>query len=80
MWLDEIAFLHLFCFLKGGNVLESEFQAKLIKTLKSKYPGCEILKNDVNYKQGFPDLLIMVGMRYAVLECKASKDEPYRPN
>lgn len=61
-------------------MLESEFQAKLIKKLKALYPGCEILKNDANYKQGFPDLLIMFGKHYAVLECKASKDEPYRPN
>lgn len=61
-------------------MLESEFQAELIKKIKAAYPGCEILKNDANYKQGFPDLTIMFGMRYAVLECKASESEPYRPN
>ncbi len=61
-------------------MLESEYQATLIKKLKDLFYGCEILKNDANYKQGFPDLLIMFGRHYAVLEVKASEDAPYRPN
>lgn len=61
-------------------MLESEFQAELIKKLKVIFRGCEILKNDPNYKQGFPDLLILFGTGYAALEVKASEDAPYRPN
>lgn len=61
-------------------MLESEFQAELIKKLKVIFHGCEILKNDPNYKQGFPDLLILFGTNWAVLEVKASEDAPYRPN
>lgn len=61
-------------------MLESEFQGELIKKLKSIFQGCEILKNDANYKQGFPDLIILVGSQWAVLECKAEEDAPYRPN
>lgn len=61
-------------------MLESEYQATLIRKLKELFNGCEILKNDANYKQGFPDLLIMFGPSYAVLEVKASEDAPYRPN
>lgn len=61
-------------------MLESEFQAGLIKKLKVIFHGCEILKNDANYKQGFPDLLILFNDGWAVLEVKASEDAPYRPN
>lgn len=39
-----------------------------------------MLKNDPTYIQGFPDLTILWGDRWAVLECKRSKDEPFRPN
>ena len=44
---------------------EREFQAKLIKEIKNKYPGCMVLKNDPNYIQGVPDLLILHGKRWA---------------
>lgn len=65
---------------KTETQLESEFQGELVKKLKSIFPGCEILKNDANYKQGFPDLLVMFRDQYAVLEVKASRTAPYRPN
>ena len=61
-------------------MLESEFQAELVKKLKAIFNGCIILKNDANYRQGFPDLLILFGTGWAVLECKASEDSPYQPN
>jgi hypothetical protein len=59
---------------------ESGFQAKLIKELKNRYPGCYVLKNDAGYLQGVPDLLVLYGDKWATLECKRSKDEPHRPN
>lgn len=59
---------------------ESLFQANLIKELKERFDGCIILKNDANYIQGFPDLLILHGDRWAALECKASTHAPMRPN
>lgn len=61
-------------------MLESEFQAGLIRKLKTIFHGCEILKNDANYKQGFPDLIVLFGPQWAVLECKASEEAPYQPN
>lgn len=60
--------------------LESKFQAKLIKEIIKRFPGCIVLKNDPNYKQGIPDLLILYKKRWAMLECKKSADEPFRPN
>lgn len=60
--------------------LESDFQAGLIKELKDLFPGCVVLKNDPNYIQGFPDLLILFRKSWAALEVKRSATEPYRPN
>lgn len=62
------------------NKLESQFQAEVIRELKQMFPGCIVLKNDENYIQGFPDLTLLYGRYWAVLECKRSKDESYRPN
>lgn len=60
--------------------LESAFQAKLIKELKKIFPGCIVLKNDPDYIQGFPDLLILFNDRWALLECKRSSSASRRPN
>lgn len=61
-------------------MLERDYQAKLIRRLKELFPGCVILKNDANYIQGFPDLLILYENHWAVLEVKRSIDAPLRPN
>lgn len=60
--------------------LESQFQAKLIKALKTRFEGCMVLKLDPNYIQGIPDLLILYGKRWAALECKKTMNAPHRPN
>lgn len=59
---------------------ESAYQAKLIKRIKKRYPGCYVLKNDANYIQGIPDLLILYGDKWAMLEVKVSKDASHQPN
>lgn len=60
--------------------LESAFQANLILDIKDLFPGCIVLKNDEQYIQGIPDLLILYNNKWAALECKRSNYEPYRPN
>lgn len=60
--------------------LESKFQAKLVKRIKQELPGCVVLKNDSEYIQGIPDLLILHGDRWAALECKRSAKATHRPN
>lgn len=60
--------------------MESKFQSNLIKDIEDLFPDCLILKNDPNYLQGFPDLTILNGPRWAVLEVKKSEDEPHQPN
>lgn len=59
---------------------ESDFQAELIRTLKSEFPGCVVLKNDANYLQGFPDLLILHNRNWGALECKKGAKASHRPN
>ena len=60
-------------------MLESKFQASLIKELKTLFKDCVVLKNDANYLQGFPDLLVLYNDRWAALECKRSKSASHRP-
>jgi hypothetical protein len=59
---------------------EREYQAKLIKKLRVLFPGCVVLKNDPEYLQGIPDLLVLHGGRWAMLEVKASERSPQQPN
>lgn len=60
--------------------LESKFQAELIKELEELFKGCVILKNDEQYIQGFPDLLILYKKYWAALECKRYEDATHQPN
>lgn len=59
---------------------ENAFQAQVIRELKELFPGCVVLKNDSGYLQGFPDLTILHGRHWAVLETKRSGHESHRPN
>lgn len=59
---------------------ESRFQAELIKKIKAMFAGCVVLKTNPKYIQGFPDLLILVGERWASLECKREEDAKYQQN
>lgn len=59
---------------------ERVFQAKLIKEIKERFPGCIVLKNDPNYIQGIPDLLVLHQKHWASLECKRNSSSPHRPN
>lgn len=66
--------------MKRRNKLERDFQADLIKELKSMFEGCFIVKLDPNYIQGIPDLLILFRDKWATLECKKSAKATRRPN
>jgi hypothetical protein len=59
---------------------ENEYQPRLIKKLERLFPGCVILKNDSAYIQGIPDLLILWGDRWAMLEVKASATSAIQVN
>lgn len=51
-------------------MLERDFQWKLIKELKTRFPGCIVMKNDSNYIKGIPDLTVLYKDRWAALEVK----------
>lgn len=61
-------------------MLESAYQRDLIKRIKDRFPGCMVLKNDPNYIQGIPDLVIVHEDRWAALEVKRSEKASHRPN
>lgn len=58
---------------------ENEFQPEVIKELYKMFPDCFVMKNDANYRQGFPDLSVFIGPYYILLECKKSKKEMRDP-
>lgn len=61
--------------------LERDFQSDLIDELNEIYPekkGNFITKFEP--RQGVPDILILHDNKWALLECKKSKDEPRQPN
>lgn len=59
---------------------ETVYESRLKLKLRSMFPGCVILKNDARYIQGLPDLTILFGDRWAMLEVKTSAQAPYEPN
>lgn len=73
-------------FYFGGNMLERDFQSKVIHKIRTLFPNCFVLKCDgSNTPQGFPDILIIYENKWAVLEFKKSEKERYskggtRPN
>ena len=63
-----------------AQLTENNYQAKIIKKLKERFPGCDVLKMDASYRQGFPDLLILYGKFWASLEVKTSPSANIQPN
>lgn len=61
-------------------VREATYQKYLIDKLKNTFPGCMILKNDPQYLQGVPDLLVLYNQRWAMLEVKPSSRARVQPN
>ena len=58
--------------------LESGFQDRLIKDIKSLFPGSIVFKMD--QIQGIPDLLVLYKDKWFSLECKKSAGAKRQPN
>jgi hypothetical protein len=50
--------------------LESSFALDLKDELRGRFPGCVVIKLDPNQLQGVPDLLVLWGSYWAILETK----------
>lgn len=59
---------------------EAAYQKTVIDKLEAMFPGCVIIKNDAGAIQGIPDLLVLWGNRWGMLEVKAAERSPVRPN
>lgn len=59
---------------------ETKYQNDLINRIKTLLPGCVVLRNDPNYIQGIPDILVLHHDTWAALEVKRSQSEPQQPN
>ena len=79
IWMADIRTISLPLWLRNA-MKESKFQGELIKELKSEFPGCIVLKNDPNYIQGIPDLIVLFRDRWAALECKKEENAHHQPN
>lgn len=60
--------------------LERDFQRKVIRDVKERLPGAIVLKNDSGYIQGIPDLTVLYGQKWGMLEVKRSKTSKHQPN
>ena len=56
------------------------FQSRLIKDISERFPGVIIMKNDPNYLQGIPDLIILYNDKWATLEVKKDILAKHQPN
>jgi hypothetical protein len=52
---------------------ENKFQSRLIRRLHDMFPEAIVLKNDPNYLQGVPDILILCEDKWAMLETKKAR-------
>lgn len=61
-------------------MVERDYQASLITKLKAMFPGCMIIKNDPQYKQGILDLTVLYEERWAMLEVKMGPKSALQAN
>lgn len=59
---------------------ESAYQLKLIERIQALLPGCCVIRNDPKDIQGIPDLLILQGPFWAMLEVKTGACATIQPN
>ena len=61
-------------------MLENRFKTKLVKEIKTRFPGSMVFHLDPNEMQGAPDLLVLYKDKWAALEGKKEEDASHRPN
>lgn len=61
-------------------MLEREFQAEVVRDLRSIFPDATVILPDSSRQQGIADIIILIEGHWAALEVKRSAKAPYRPN
>lgn len=61
-------------------MLENKFKTKLIKEIKTRFPGSFVFHLDPTEMQGAPDLLVVYKDKWAMLEGKKNAKATTRPN
>lgn len=59
---------------------ETPFQADVVLKIRKMFPGCIITRGNSASLQGIPDVFIVYGDRWAMLEFKRSPNEVHQPN
>lgn len=59
---------------------ETRYQRDLIKRIEARFHGSRVLKNDPTRIQGIPDLLVLWGPNWAMLETKIRDSADIQPN
>lgn len=59
---------------------ESNYRRQIKRRLEREFPGCIVIRPDPSDIQGIPDLLVLYGPRWAMLEVKMAADSPVQPN
>lgn len=59
---------------------ESKYQRNVIDRIKETFPGAVVIKNDPNYIQGIPDLVVLWHHYWFMLEVKESRGAKKQPN
>jgi len=59
---------------------ENTFQSEVINDILKQFPEADIVKNDANYRQGFPDLTIFYKDKFALIEVKRNENSSHQPN
>lgn len=59
---------------------ESRYERHVVARLHEEFPGCVVVKNDSALIQGIPDRTVFYENKWAMLEIKASRNAPERPN
>ncbi len=59
---------------------ETTYQLRLINRIQRRFTNCVVLKNDPRYVQGVPDIIILYGNTWAMLEVKMDAQANVQPN
>lgn len=59
---------------------ERTYHRQLVERIEELFPNCVVLRNDPIRTPGIPDILILYGNTWAMLEIKAADDSSRQPN